>query len=571
MRFSESHIPTLREDPAEAELVSYKLMLRSGMIRKVASGIYSYLPLGVKVLRKVEDIIREEMERAGAQEVILPCILPAELWQETGRWSQYGKELLRMKDRHDREFCFGPTHEEAITALVRDELRSYKQLPVTLFQIQTKFRDEIRPRFGVMRAREFVMKDAYSFDKNVDGALETYEKIRSAYVRIFERCGLDFRVVEADTGMIGGHSSHEFMVLADSGEEEIVSCSSCSYSANMEKAACALPKPDEPAAAQEMLIEKIATDDKKSGREVSEFLNIHITKLVKTIVYDTSAGVVAVLIRGDLQVNESKLKSALQAEEVRLADADTIFKIFNVEQGYIGPVGLDETKFLADNSVKDMSNFVVGANEKGFHYINCNHPRDFNPDFASIMTINEGDPCPQCGSGLNITRGIEVGHIFMLGEKYSKKMKAVFLDENGKEKPFYMGCYGIGVGRVVAAAIEQNYSEKGILWPFAIAPYQLIIIPLNVKNERIATTAELIYNSIMRFGVVMLDDRNERAGVKFKDAALIGAPFQLIIGEKTLNEGYVEFVDMKQDDKKLVPVEDILDLLRQKLDRRKKL
>jgi prolyl-tRNA synthetase len=539
MRYSHMLIPTLREEPADAEVISHKLMLRAGMIRKVAAGIYTLLPLGVRVIHKVERIIREEMNRAGAQEVVMPCVLPADLWKESGRWDQYGKELLRMKDRHERDYCFGPTHEEVITDLARREVRSYRQLPLNLYQIQTKFRDEVRPRFGVMRAREFVMKDAYSFDADEAGAENSYERMYDAYMRIFERCGLRFRAVEADTGLIGGRFSHEFMVMADTGEDAIVSCDTCVYAANLERAEVSkvAVKSDE----ELKELERVQTPGKRSVEEVAEFLGVPPQRLVKTIIFQTGEGAIAALVRGDHEINEAKLRRHLGAMELEMAGDEIITDVTHAPKGFAGPVGLD-LRIVADYAVQGMRNMVTGGNELDTHLINVNLGRDFQVDeFADIRLAQEGDPCPRCSGRLQISRGIEVGHIFKLGTKYSEALGATYLDLEGNERLLVMGCYGIGVGRTAAAAIEQNHDEDGIIFPFAIAPFHVLLLPVNNKDAQVMGAAEELYQDLLAKGIeVLLDDRDERPGVKFKDADVIGIPLRLTVGEKNLKQGKVE-------------------------------
>src|SRR5579863_1929601 len=563
MRFSKLLIPTLREDPAEAEITSHRLMFRAGMIRKLTAGVYDYLPLGLRVLRKIESIVREEMERSGAQEVLLPAMQPAELWEETGRWGLYGKELIRFKDRHDRSFCLGPTHEEVVTDLVRREVKSYRQLPMTLFQIQTKFRDEIRPRFGLMRGREFIMKDAYSFDSAEEGARESYRKMYDAYHAIFKRCGLNFRAVEADTGLIGGSSSHEFMVLAETGEEGIVSCSACRYAANIEQAELKPPRMTQSAGAAAGPLQKVATPGKKTVEEVSSFLNVPLERLVKTLLIKADHRIVAVLLRGDHELNEVKLRKILGAAEVQLADAAAVEQVMGAPLGFSGPIGLRGIEILADFSIDQGVDLVVGANDRDAHFINVNPGRDFKVDrFVDLRKAKSGEPCPQCESPLHLLRGIEVGHVFMLGTTYSQAMKAVFLDAKGEEKPFVMGCYGIGVSRIMAAAIEQNHDEKGIRLPTPIAPFAVEVIPVQDQSERVMITAELIYGSLLKAGIeVLIEDRSERPGVKFNDADLIGIPYQIIIGEKNLKEGFVEFKERRMGERRQIEAEKIIEEL----------
>ena len=567
MYYSHLLIPTLREDPGEAEVISHRLMLRAGMIRRVAAGIYTYLPLGYRVMRKIEQIIREEMNRAGAQEVLLPIVLPAELWKETGRWEKYGKELLRLKDRNGREFCLGPTHEEVITDLVRREIKSYRQLPLNLYQIQIKFRDEIRPRFGVMRAREFIMKDAYSFDVHEEGAEKSYFRMVEAYKAIFTRCGLNFRPVEAETGLIGGSFSHEFMVLADTGEEAIVVCDSCDYAANMEKAEGLDKRKDDMArmASEDLRpLEKRVTPGKKSVEEVAHFLDVETYRLVKTLLVGGDGKTAAVLIRGDHELNETKIAKLLDVTEVHLLSHEEVEKLTGGPSGFSGPVGLKNISIIADKTIMDMKNFVVGGNEKDVHLINVNFHRDFTPhEVADLRKVVEGDICARCGRGhLQIVRGIEVGHTFKLGIKYSKAMNATFLDEKGEKRYFIMGCYGIGVGRTMAAAIEQHHDKYGIIWPPSIAPFDMIILPLNMDSSRVVDTAMDIYRNLTAQGKeVLLDDRDERAGVKFKDADLIGIPTQVIVGEKGLQKGIIEIKDRATGKKKEVRIEEIANFI----------
>jgi len=538
MRVSETLIPTLREDPGEAETVSHRLMLRAGMIRKVAAGIYTYLPLGLRVLRKIERIVREEMNRAGAQELLMPVASPAELWRETGRWDFYGKELLRFKDRHDRDFCLGPTHEEVITDLFRREVRSYRQMPLNFYQIQTKFRDEIRPRFGLMRGREFIMKDAYSFDRDEAGARLNYQKMYDAYNRIFARCGLTFRPVEADTGLIGGTSSHEFMVLAETGEETIVYSEQGTYAANVERAEV-LPPNDESKEAL-LPLRSVNTPGCRTVEEVTKFLKVDASKLVKTLLYSTGSETVAVLIRGDHDANEIKLKRLLGVTDVELAGPAIVEKMSGAPVGFAGPVGLN-VRIVADHAVKSSANIVVGGNRLDTHLVDVNCPRDFQVEqFADLRNARAGDPSPRKDGILKTTKGIEVGHVFMLGTKYSQAMNASFLDPNGKECLAVMGCYGIGIGRTAAAAVEQNHDDKGIVWPFPIAPFHVHLISLG-QSAAVIDTATTVYAALEAVGLeVLWDDRDERAGVKFNDADLIGAPYQVIVGDKGLAEGLLE-------------------------------
>jgi len=557
MRQSQLLIPTLREDPGEAEIVSHRLMLRAGMIRKVAAGIYTYLPLGLRVIRKVERIIREELNKAGAQEVLMPIASPAELWLETGRWDFYGKELFRFKDRHERDFCLGPTHEEVITDLVRREVRSYRQLPANFYQIQTKFRDEIRPRFGLMRGREFIMKDAYSFDADEAGAKESYRKMYEAYKAIFTRCGLSFRPVEADTGLIGGTSSHEFMVLADTGEEGIAVCDACDYAANVERAELQEHAHKPP---PETLREKrrVPTPGKKTVEEVTAFLKVPAAQLVKTLLYRADGKTVAVLIRGDHEVNEIKLKKALGATDLVMADSATVEQLSGAPVGFAGPIGLKGVPLIADLSVKGLANVVVGGNAAGTHWVDVTPGRDFTPDrYADLRYAVAGDACPRCAKPTRIVRGIEVGHVFMLGTKYSEKMKALYLDKQGREQMMVMGCYGIGVGRTAAAAIEQNHDAKGIIWPAPLAPFHVHVLPLADKGK-VLEAAVALESEFEKAGIgVLLDDRDERPGVKFNDADLIGCPYQVVIGEKNLSQGLMELKERRTGTVTKLPPTDI--------------
>ena len=540
MRFSNLLIPTLKEDPHEAEVISHKLLLRGGFIRKLTSGTYNYLPLGLAAIRKVEQIVREEMNLAGAQELMMPMVQPADLWQESERWQKYGPELLRFTDRHQRDCCLGPTHEEVITDLVRKNVHSYRQLPINLYQIQTKFRDEIRPRFGLMRGREFIMKDAYSFDADNHGAELSYAKMNEAYHRIFQRCGLTFRAVAADSGSIGGSFSHEFMVLADTGEDTVVICTQCSYAANMEKASCQPPAQD---LADMKDLVKIETPGKRKVKAVCDFLNIEPSQLVKTLVYMVNDEAVAVLLRGDHEVEEVKLANLLgvSTDDLRMADDKEVFDATGTPTGYLGPINL-KIRMVADLEVQALRNFTIGANEKNFHVQNCNMERDFQVSAsADLRQVTTADLCPDCGGQLQLTRGIEVGHIFKLGTVYSEKLSATFLDNDGQEKPFIMGCYGIGVSRVVAAAIEQNHDKDGIIFPLPLAPVQVMLLNLSPQDDKISGAAEQLYNELREQGIeVILDDRDERPGVKFKDADLIGIPYRMTVGKSYSKEGVIE-------------------------------
>ena len=558
MRTSRLFIPTLRQTPGEAEVVSHRLMLRAGMIRKVAAGIYTYLPLGLRVLKKIESIIRREMNRAGAQELLMPVLSPAELWRETGRWDFYGKELLRCQDRHDRDFCFGPTHEEVITDLFRREIRSYRQLPMNCYQIQTKFRDEIRPRFGLMRGREFIMKDAYSFDADEESARLSYQKMYDAYERIFTRCGLEFRAVEADTGLIGGSMSHEFMVLADTGEETIVYDEGGSYAANVELAEA--PPPAEEDDAAPLALEAVQTPGTKTVEEVCAFLKVSPDRLVKTLLYQTSAGdVIAILIRGDHEANEIKINRFLGTTEIRLASAETVSTISSAPVGFAGPVGLTGIRIIADHAVKAMRNFVVGGNKNDTHLLNANWERDFAVEaFLDLRLAQAGDRSPRSDDRLQEAKGIEVGHVFLLGTKYSQAMNATFLDADGQETLAIMGCYGIGVSRTAAASIEQNHDDKGMIWPVPIAPFHVHLLPVTA-SEQVVQTAGMLYDACIEAGVeVLWDDRDERAGVKFNDADLIGAPFHVTIGDRGLKQGVIELKQRNTGEVRQLPPADVI-------------
>jgi len=557
MRLSKYLVPTLREDPAEAEIVSHRLMLRAGMIRRTAAGIYSYLPLGLRALRKVEGIVRAEMDRAGALEVFLPVLAPAELWRETGRWDLYGKELMRISDRHDREFCLGPTHEEVITDLVRRDVRSWRQLPVNLYQIQTKFRDEIRPRFGLMRGREFGMKDAYSFDRDETGAEESYRGMFAAYTRIFERCGLRFKAVEADSGQIGGSFSHEFMVLADTGEDAVVTCTGCAYAANLEKAQVAAPERAATTGARPPT--RVATPAKRTVEEVTAFLGLGADRLVKTLLFDAGGEIVAVLVRGDHQVNETKLKNHLGGREVTPATPDQVEKSTGAPVGFAGPVGLSGVTIHADRHVEALAHFVVGANEADAHLIDVCHGRDFTVTaWADLKSAEPGDPCPKCGAPFEIVRGIEVGHVFKLGTKYTQAMQATYLDEQGKEQISIMGCYGIGTGRTVASAIEQNHDADGIVWPLPLAPFPVHLVTLSETDSAVRATAEKLVADLDARGIeVLWDDREERPGVKFKDADLLGMPLRVVIGGKSLARGVGELRVRRTGEKTEAPLAEL--------------
>jgi len=562
MYYSKLLTPTLKESPADAEVISHKLMVRAGMIRQMAAGIYSFLPLGLRVLRKVEQIIREEMDQIGGQEVFLPSVQPAELWAESGRWDFYGKELLRFKDRNDREFCYGPTHEEVITEIVRRDVRSYRQLPITLYQIQTKFRDEVRPRFGIMRGREFTMKDAYSFHTTEECTRETYSNMANAYSRIFERCGLNFKMVEADSGTIGGNFSHEFIVLANSGEDCVGFCDTCNYASNLEKAESKNTIIDVAPSFLEDLKE-IATPKKKSIEDIAQFLQVSPKTIIKTVVFETEQGLVAGLVRGDREINSIKLKNLVNCEWLIPASEDLIKKTTGLPCGYLGPVKI-KLKIFADKEVPLMTNSIAGANKIDTHLTGVQFYRDLSVEkVGDIRNINEDDPCPKCDSGkFKLKRGIEVGHIFILGKKYSESMQALYLDDKGKEKHMIMGCYGIGVGRTAAAAIEQNHDEKGIIWPTPLAPFQAIILPVNFSDNTVSSAASNIYETLLKMGMeVLLDDRPDRLGAKFKDAELLGIPIQIVIGLKNLGEGKIEIKLRKTGESLLVSYpEEIADI-----------
>lgn len=552
MYYSKLLIPTLKESPADAEVVSHKLMVRAGMIRQLAAGVYSMLPLGLRVLKKVETIIRKEMNQIGGQEVFLPSIQPAELWQESKRWDFYGKELLRIKDRHDREFCYGPTHEEVITDIVRKEVKSYRQLPVTLYQIQTKFRDEVRPRFGIMRGREFLMKDAYSFHADEANTQKTYAQMAKAYANVFTRCGLEFKQVQADSGTIGGSFSHEFAVLADSGEDEIAFCNACDYASNIELAES---KPGNEALQDSTPAEinEVHTPDKKSVEEVSSFLKVSNQQVVKTILWENENGLVAGLVRGDHEINPIKMKNLIGCEWLQPAAEKSINEKLGIPCGFIGPVGL-KIPVYADEAISGRQNLITGGNKADTHLTGVQVQRDLKiQKFGDLRRIRPGDSCPRCDNGkYQVKRGIEVGHIFILGTKYSEAMHAVYLDSKGKEKAMVMGCYGIGVGRTAAAAVEQNHDEKGMIWPRNLAPFEVIIIPVNFKNDALKEACESIYKQLETMKIeALLDDRQDRLGVKLKDADLIGIPLQIIVGPKNLEEGKIEIKVRKTQESQL--------------------
>jgi len=547
MRWSRSLIPTLKEDPQDAEVTSHKLMIRGGFIRKLISGAYSYLPLGFRVLEKVKKIIREEMGSKGSQEVLLPAIHPPELWKKTGRYELLGPVLIKFKDRHGKEHILGPTHEEIVTDLVANNVKSYKELPLILYQIQTKFRDEPRPRFGVMRTSEFIMKDAYSFDCDLAGLEASYKNMYDAYCRIFARCALPYIPVEADPGMMGGSVSHEFMVPSEAGEDRIVICTKCKYSASTEVAACKSAAKSAVSKEKTMPITQVDTPGITTIDKVSELLKVGPERLVKTLIYKADGNVVAVLLRGDHEANETKVKNFLKAAVLELADAKTIEDVTRAPVGFSGPVGIKNARIVADNAVHGMCNFITGANKKDAHIINVNIGRDFETkEFADLRMIAPDDGCPACGKPIEIKQSIEVGHTFKLGTKYSDALGAKFLDKDGKELPCIMGCYGIGVTRILASVIEANNDKNGIIWPLSIAPYEAIIIALNMDDKKVKEVSTDVYDRLIKSGVeVLFDDRNETAGVKFKDADLIGIPIKIIVGAKNASRDVLEVKDRK--------------------------
>ncbi|MGM0508591.1 MAG: proline--tRNA ligase [Fusobacteriota bacterium] len=557
MKFSNLFVKTLKDDPKEAEVISHKLMLRSGMIKKLASGIYSYLPLGYKALKKVETIVREELDRVGLQELNMPVVQPSELWKETDRWDKMGDELMRIKDRHERDFVLGPTHEEVITDIVRDNITSYKELPINLYQIQTKFRDERRPRFGLMRGREFLMKDAYSFHTDEDSLEEEYQKMHKAYNRIFERCGLDFRAVEADSGAIGGETTHEIMVLADSGEDEVLYCNKCEYAANIEKAESDIDLIED--TEENLDLEKAPTPGKKSIKEVAKYIKVDPSKTVKSMLFKADDKFVMALVKGSYEVNEIKLKNSLNASKIELATEEEI-KDLGLERGFLGPIDVEKIKIVADKTVKAMKNYITGGNEVDIHYKNTNHGRDYEIDLvADIRKVKVGEPCPKCDGKLETARGIEVGQIFKLGTKYSESMDCIFDDDQGETHPMVMGCYGIGVSRTMAAAIEQNYDKRGIIWPMSIAPYQVVIIPISTKDDEQMEVANKIHEELESRGVdVVLDDRDGRVGSKFADADLIGFPIKIVAG-RGVSDGEVELEFRTGGDDQNIKIENIVD------------
>ena len=563
MKMSKLFVQTLREFPSDAEVISHKMLARAGYIRKLTSGVYNFLPLMWRVLKKVENIVRDEMDKAGAQELLMPFVQPKELWVESGRWEAYGKELMRLKDRHNREMCLGPTHEEIITSIARDVLKSYKQLPTNLYQIQSKFRDEVRPRFGLLRGREFIMKDAYSFATSQEELEKEYANMWQAYTNIFNRCGLDTKAVQSDSGAIGGSVSHEFMVITDTdaGENDVFYCDECDYAANSNHAVSTLP--ESIVEGNFTKSEVVDTPNTHSIEELCEYLKIPATIILKTLVYIVDKKPVLALIRGDKQVEETKLLNAVGGMEIRIATAGEIEELmqnngFNAIPGFIGPKGFKNVTIIADNTVKELKNFVVGVNQNDKHLVGANFDDLALSDvkFEDIRLVEAGELCPQCGKPLKVTRGIEVGNIFQLGTKYSKPMNAVYLDADGKAKPYIMGCYGIGISRTAAAAVEAHHDDWGIKWPLAIAPYHVVIVPVSTKDELQMNTATKMYEELLAAGVeAVLDDREERPGVKFKDADLIGFPYRITVG-KTINEGNVEFVVRATGEKTAIKPED---------------
>ena len=570
MKWSEYYIPTLRDDPAEAEIASHRLLVRAGYIRKLAAGVYNYLPLMQRVLLKITQIVREEMNAAGAVEILMPVLHPAELWQQSGRWDTVGRELMRAKDRHDRDLVLGGTHEEIVTYLVKGELKSYRQLPLNLYQVQTKFRDEIRPRFGLMRGREFIMKDAYSFDKDEAGLKISYQKMLDAYKRIFDRCGLETRMVESDTGAMGGTAAHEFMVIVDTegGENVIFHCGNCDYAANLDKASSL--EADTTTVEEDKVKprEKVATPGARTVEEVTSFLKVPAHKLAKTLLYKTDGQMVAAMIRGDRQINEIKLKNALGCISLEMADAQTVERATGAAVGFAGPVGLKGIRIVADHEVSQLRNFVTGANEDDYHFVNVNADRDFQIDqVAEIRCAQEGETCPRCKRGiLSTSSGIEVGNTFMLGTKYSKSLGATFSDADRQEKHLIMGSYGIGITRTAQAAVERFHDDRGIIWPAAIAPFSVEIVPLNVTDEKQRSVAFQIHKEMEEQGLdALIDDRDERAGVKFNDADLIGAPLRVNVGARSLKENKVEIYVRKTRQVEAVPKEAAVDRCRELL------
>ncbi|WDV45443.1 proline--tRNA ligase [Clostridiaceae bacterium M8S5] len=563
MRMSKLYMPTLREVPSEAELPSHKLLLRAGMIRKLVSGVYSYLPLGYRVIRKIEQIVREEMDAIDSQEMLLSAIQPSELWKETGRWDDFGPEMFRLYDRNNREFCLGPTHEEIFTDIIRNEVKSYKQLPLSLYQIQTKYRDEKRPRFGLMRCREFIMKDAYTFDKDVEGMEKAYYIMWKAYEKVFDRCELKYKVVEGDSGAMGGSDSHEFIAFSEMGESDICYCDACDYAATFEKADCKYEVKN--SQGDVLNKEKVHTPDVKTIEHLVEFFNTKAHSFVKTLLYKAKDEVIAVMIPGDRELNETKLCHAVgvNEHELEMATEDIVKEVTGANVGFAGPIGLKkDIKIFVDSRIEKMKNIIVGANETDYHYKNVNYGVDFSGEIVDdLLMVRKGDKCPKCDSKLNQERGNEVGNIFQLGTKYSDGLNATFLDENGKERKIYMGSHGIGVSRTLAAIIEQYHDENGIIWPLSVAPYHVLVTVVNTKNEKQVELGEKLYKELLDKGIeVMIDDRMERAGVKFKDAELIGIPYRITVGKKA-DDNIVEFVERKTLEKKEINADDVLKTL----------
>ncbi|WP_343101834.1 proline--tRNA ligase [Romboutsia sp. MSSM.1001216sp_RTP31141st1_G3_RTP31141_220114] len=555
MKMSKMFMPTLREVPADAEITSHQLMMRAGMIRKMASGVYNQLPMGIRVFKKIENIVREELEKKGCQEILCSGLIPSELWKESGRWDVMGAEMMRVKDRNDRDFCLGPTHEEVFTDLIRQEITSYKQLPLNLYQIQVKYRDERRPRFGVMRTRTFTMKDAYSFDIDEAGLDKSYQDMYDAYTNIFARCGLDNSPVQADTGAIGGSVSAEFMVKSEVGEDEIVFCSGCDYAANMEKAVSVNTSLDK----EEMKeLTEIHTQNVHTIEDLEKFFNLPANRFAKTLVYEVDGKTVVVVVRGDREVNETKVANAIGgAVEFELAREEVVRAVTKAGIGFAGPIGVEADYVFIDNEVAEQNNLVIGANKDEYHIQNANYGRDFEGTVGDFRNVTEGDKCTKCGSELEIARGVEVGHIFKLGTKYSETMGANYIDKDGKSKPIVMGCYGIGIERTAAAIIEQHHDENGIIWPLSIAPYHVVVVPVNIKKAEQMEAAEKIYNELQSMGVeVLLDDRDERVGVKFKDSELVGIPMRITVG-KDITDGKVEFKLRDAQDKELISLDEI--------------
>ena len=555
MRMSKMFLPTLREVPSDAEITSHQLMLRAGMIKKMASGVYNQLPMGIRVFKKIENIVREELENKGCQEILCAGLIPSELWKESGRWDLMGAEMFRLQDRNERDYCLGPTHEEVFTDIIRQEITSYKQLPLNLYQIQVKYRDERRPRFGVMRTKTFTMKDAYSFDTDEAGLDKSYQDMYEAYTNIFARCGLENSPVQADSGAIGGSTSAEFMVKSEVGEDEIVFCSGCDYAANMEKAE-SVNTPLEKEEIKEL--SEIHTPGVHTIEELEKFFNVQASRFAKTLVYEADGKTVVVVVRGDREVNETKAANAVgEVVEFELASEEVVKAVTGASIGFAGPIGVKADYLFIDKEVAEQNNLIIGANKDDHHIQNANYGRDFEGVIGDFRNVTEGDKCTKCGSPLEIARGVEVGHIFKLGTKYSEAMGATFIDKDGKSKPIVMGCYGIGIERTAAAIIEQHYDENGIMWPLSIAPYHLVVVPVNIKKAEHMEAAEKIYNELQAMGVeVLLDDRDERVGVKFKDNELIGIPMRITVG-KDITDGKVEFKLRNQAEKELISLDEI--------------